>query len=244
MRVTTSGSRTTTQVGSVSYSGQAGFGFNGDRNWTFNNGTSQLPSVHFDRLVPDADGGVLMTWTQQSSTLGSTPQSSLTKVLNGAPVATFSITAAGQMATNDQSTVFFSESGDSVTALDITNGVLKWTLPGKLLFATDDGGVVLQTGFSVVHADANGVLDPNVLVVGGTASYSAIGTFQVAGQAGSVTSVPTSVTSLNQIIAGPWPVPVLGTPARQHQAISIVLREVRQQGICPTGYRKARDAPE
>jgi hypothetical protein len=244
--VNSSGGGATTQVGSVSYSGQAGFGFDGTRNWIFNNGASQLPSIHFDHLVPDADGGLLMTWTQQSSTLGSAPQSSLTKVLNGAPVGTFSITASGNMATNDQGTVFFyqkgnfSPVGDTVTALDILSGVPKWTIPGTLLFATDDGGALIQTGFVVVHADANGVLDQNVLAVGGTASYLAIGTFQVAGQAGSVTSVPTSVTSLNQIIAGAYPVPVLGTPARQHQPINIVLKEVRQQGIVPNGVTESQ----
>jgi len=243
-----SGGSAATQVGSVSYSGQAGFGSDphAPTTWSFNGGASQLPSIAFNEMVPDADGGILMTWTQQSSTLGSASQSSLTKVLNDAPVATFSITASGQMATNDQGTVFFyqkgnfSPVGDSVTALDILSGVPKWTIPGTLLFATDDGGALIQTGFVVVHADANGVLDSNVLAVGGTASYLAIGTFQVAGQAGSVTSVPTSVTSLNQIIAGTYPVPVLGTPARQHQAIGIVLKEVRQQGIVPNGVTESQ----
>jgi hypothetical protein len=49
----------------------------------------------------------------------------------------------GNMATNDQGTVFFTESGDSVTALDIVSGVPKWTLPGTLLLATDDAVIHL-----------------------------------------------------------------------------------------------------
>lgn len=229
IRVNSSGGAATTQVGSISYSGQASIGFSGSPGWTFNNGTSQLPTIHFDQLVPDADGGVLMTWTQQSSTLGSAPQRSLTKVLNDAPVATFSITAAGQMATNDQGTVFFTESGDTVTALDIATGIPKWTLPGKLLSATDDGGVLLQlANFSIVHADADGNLTPDVLAAGGTASFMSVGAFQVNGLGGSVTAVSTDQTTLKQLTAGPWPVPAFGNPATQHQAQGMSASELKE----------------
>jgi hypothetical protein len=238
VRVTSSGGSASTQIGSVSYTGQATLGSGA---WSFNNGASQLPLVFFDKVVPDADGGALMTWAQQSSTPGALPQRSLTKVLNDAPVATHSITAVGDMATNDQGTVFFyqkgnfSPLGDSVTALDIL-GVPKWTIAGTLLFATDDGGVLLQlANFSIVYADANGNLSPDVMATLGTASFMSVGAFQVEGLGGSVTAVPTNSDALSQIMAASWPVPVLGTPARQHQAIGIVLKEVRQQGLLLNG---------
>ncbi len=246
VRLSSSGGSATTQVGSVSFTGQASLGSNGPGGWSFDNGASQLPLVFFDKVVPDADGGALMTWTQQSSTLGALPQRSLTKVLNDAPVAAHSITATGDMATNDQGTVFFyqkgnfSPVGDSVTALDILSGVPKWTIPGTLLFATDDGGAMIQIGFLVVHADANGVLDPDTLAVGDTASYMSTGVFQVAGTGGSITAVPTNSNSLSQLLAGPWPVPVLGTPARQKQGIGIVLKQVLQQGIVPNGVTESK----
>jgi hypothetical protein len=175
--------------------------------------------------VPDADGGMLMSWTQQSSTVGASPQTSLTKVLNDAPVATFSITAAGQMATNDQGTVFFyqkgnfSPIGDSVTALDILTGAPKWTIAGTLLGATDGGGVQLQLAdFSIVYADANGNLAPDVLAAAGRANIMAIGLFQVNGPAGSVTVVPTNLSTLRQLMATPWPVPKFANPQMSRKA--------------------------
>jgi hypothetical protein len=242
VRVTSSGGSAATQIGSISYSGQASLGpgaFNTIQ-WTFNNGASQLPQIRFDQVVPDADGGALITWLQQSSVLGDPFHGFLTKVLNDTPVSSHPLTASGVMATNDQGTVFFSESGVSVTAVDIASGTSKWTIPGTLLFATDDGGAVIQTGFSIVHADSNGVLDPDGLSVGDTASYMATGVFQVAGLGGSITSVPTNSNSLSQLLAGPWPVPVLGTPARQKQGIGIVLKEVLQQGIVPNGVTESK----
>jgi uncharacterized protein (TIGR03437 family) len=242
VRLSSSGGSATTQVGSVSFTGQASLGPNGPGGWSFDNGASQLPLVFFDKVVPDADGGALMTWTQQSSALGAPPQRSLTKVLNDAPVATHSITATGDMATNDQGTVFFyqkgnfSPLGDSVTALDILSGAPKWTIPGTLLAATDDGGALLQlANFSIVYADANGNLSPDVMAALGTASFMAIGVFQVEGLGGSVTAVPTSSDSLSQFVAASWPVPLLGTPARQKQGIGIVLKEVRQEGLLLNG---------
>jgi hypothetical protein len=175
--------------------------------------------------VPDADGGMLMSWTQQSSTVGASPQTSLTKVLNDAPVATFSITAAGQMATNDQGTVFFyqkgnfSPIGDSVTALDILTGAPKWTIAGTLLGATDGGGVQLQLAdFSIVYADANGNLAPDVLAAAGRANIMAIGLFQVNGPFGSVTVVPTNLSTLRQLMATPWPVPKFANPQMSRKA--------------------------
>jgi hypothetical protein len=238
VRVTSSGDSAATQIGSVSYSGQASVepdAFNTIQ-WTFNNGASQLPQIRFDQVVPDADGGALITWLQQSSNLGDPFHSFLTKVLNDTPVSTHPLTASGAMATNDQGTVFFSESGISVTALDIASGALKWTLPGTLLSLTDDGGALLQlANFSIVYADANGNLSPDVMAALGTASFMAIGVFQVEGLGGSVTAVPTSLNSLSQIVAASWPVPVLGTPARQKQGIGVVLKEVHQQGLLLNG---------
>jgi len=83
---------------------------------------------------------MLMSWTQQSSTAALPPQTSLSKVLNDAPVSTHVITASGDMVTNDQGTVFlyqkgnFSPIGDSVTALDIASGgTPKWTIAGPCL---------------------------------------------------------------------------------------------------------------
>lgn len=246
VRVSTSGGSATTQVGSVSYSGQAGFGSDGTRNWIFNNGTSQLPLVFFDKVVPDADGGALMTWSQQSSTLGALPQRSLTKVLDGAPLATFSITADGQMATNDQGIVFFyqkgnfSPIGDSVTALDIASGgIPKWTIAGTLLAATDDGGALIQlANFSIVYADANGNLSPDVMAAMGTASFMSVGAFQVEGLGGSVTAVPTNQTTLRQLTAVPWPVPTFGNPQRARKAKGEKTSELVETGETSgcTGY--------
>jgi hypothetical protein len=244
LRVNSSGSAAT-QVGTVSYTGQGGFGTDPEapRTWSFNSGSAQLPTINWNEIVPDADGGILMSWTQQSSTAGASPQTSLTKVLNDAPVSTHVITASGDMVTNDQGIVFlyqkgnFSPIGDSVTALDIASGgISKWTIAGTLLGATDDGGVLLQLAdFSIVYADANGNLAPDVLAAAGRASFMAIGLFQVNGPAGSVTVVPTNSNILSQLIAGPWPVPKLGTPATARQAINVNLREVRQTGLLLNG---------
>jgi len=241
-----SGGSAATQVGSVSYTGQAGFGSDphAPTTWSFNSGASQLPTINWNEMVPDADGGVLMSWTQQSSNAGASPQTSLTKVLNDAPVATYSITAADQMATNDQGIVFlyhkgdFSPIGDSVTALDVT-GAPKWTIAGTLLGATDDGGVMLQLAdLSIVHADANGNLAPDVLAAADRASFMAIGLFQVNGLAGSVTLVPTNLSALRQLMATPWPVPKFANPQKTLKAQGEKTSEVVETGETAgcTGY--------
>src|SRR6185312_7527614 len=63
----------------------------------------------------------------------------------------------------------------------------------------------------------------------------AIGLFQVNGLAGSVTAVPTNSNILSQLIAGPWPVPNLGTPATAKQPINVSLREFHQSGLLLNG---------
>jgi outer membrane protein assembly factor BamB len=231
VRVTSSGDFAATQIGSISYSGQASVepGAFNTIQWTFNNGASQLPQIRFDQVVPDADGGALITWLQQSSILGDHFHGFLTKVLNDSPVSTQALTASGVMAINDQGTVFFSESGVSVTAVDIASGIPKWTLPGTLLSATDDGGALLQlANFSIVYADANGNLSPDVMAALGTASYMSVGAFQVTGLGGSVTAVSTDQTTLKQLTAVPWPVPAFGNPATQHQAQGISASELKE----------------
>jgi hypothetical protein len=237
LRINSSGSAAT-QVGSVSYTGQAGFGTNPGSStiWSFNSGAAQLPTINWNEMVPDADGGVLMSWTQQSSTAGASPQTSLTKVLNNAPVSTNVITASGDMVTNDQGTVFlyqkgnFSPIGDSVTALDIAGGgIPKWTIPGTLLGATDNGGVLLQlSDFTIRFVDASGNMAPDVLAAADRAALLSVGTFQVNGLAGSVTVVTTNLSSLTPLLAGPWPVPAFGNPATQNQAQSLSASELKE----------------
>jgi hypothetical protein len=242
LRVSSGGSAAT-QVGSVAYSGQAGFGpgpFN-TISWSFNSGASQMPTINFGGMVPTADGGILMSWGGQlSSTPGSSPQGELSKILHDGLVATFPSNSGGDdMATNDQDTVFSDASGNTVQAVDMLTGTLKWTVPGELIAATDDGGVLVLLNFQVRYVDANGSMSPDALPVPGKASMVSFGIFQATGPAGSVALIPTNSNILSQLIAGPWPIPKLGTPASAQQAINVNLREVRQQGIVPNNVQES-----
>jgi hypothetical protein len=231
LRVSSGGSAAT-QVGSVAYSGQAGFGpgpFN-TISWSFNSGASQMPTINFGGMVPTADGGILMSWGGQlSSTPGSSPQGELSKILHDGLVATFPSNSGGDdMATNDQDTVFSDASGNTVQAVDMLTGTLKWTVPGELIAATDDGGVLVLLNFQVRYVDANGSMSPDALPVPGKASMVSFGIFQATGPVGSVALIPTNSSVLSKLAAAPWAVPAFGNPATQNQAQSISASELKE----------------
>ena len=248
VRLNSSGSATITEISSTSYSGSASdTSSDFSDNWVFNDGSSQLPALEFDKVVPNADGGAIMTWGRRSTVPGDPFQGFITNVVNDAPStsalpfqgAVNSFGGFGDLAANDQGTVFF-DGLNSVTAFDITSGSPKWTIGGNLLAATDDGGALISSDSSVHAADASGNLSADSLMVGGTPSYLAEGMFLQSGPAGgSIQGEPTDSDQLTKILAGPWPVPVLGTPVAQVGAIPIQLKEVAEPithdpGIVPT----------
>src|SRR6185437_9049091 len=209
VRLNTNGPLATTEVASTSYSGKADdrdTGIIGLNDWVFNDGNSQLPALDFDRVVPNADGGAVMTWGQRSSVLGSSFQGFITNVVNDAPStsalpfqgAVDSFNGFGDLATNDQGTVFIDSFGHSVTAFDISSGTPKWAIGGSLMAATDDGGILIGLPDSSVRAaDASGNLSTDSLILGGRPAYLAEGMFLQSGPAGG--SIQAATTSSNQL---------------------------------------------
>lgn len=220
LRLTPSGQIATTPFGSVSFSGQAAMstGFETFQ-WTLNGGASRLPGIGAIGVVPHPDGGVLLQWLQGSSTAGDPNQVFLTTVQNDSQVATNPLPSSvfGDMATNDQGTVFFDGLGTSVTALDIATGNPKWTIPGRLIAATDDGGGLISNAGSIHSVDQNGTAGTDSLPVNGSATYMAEGTVVQNGPGGSEQLVRTSSPQLISFLASPWALPVGADPSSTYR---------------------------
>ncbi|HET6843540.1 MAG TPA: IPT/TIG domain-containing protein [Candidatus Angelobacter sp.] len=257
-RITQVGQVVTTQLGSVSYSGTAKMSASGFTvQWAFtdtNGNAAQLPAVDFDEVIPNADGGALVTWAQRLSAPGTPFQGFFTNIVNNAPVlnsplpfpgSTF-FSAFGNMAVNDQGTMFLDHFGLSVTAFDLGTGNLKWSVPGSLVVLSDDGGAfikdsILSQSGSVQAVDLNGNPGTDSLILGNFATYMAEGMFEQNGPNGSIQGVSSESDQLNKVMAGPWPVPGLGTPLNEAQAIDVNLKEVRQQDLIPGGVRETEN---
>ncbi len=226
VRLNSSGPVATTQIAAISYSGDAGFTSNGfTPQWTFNHGNSQLPALHFDRVVPNADGGVLMTWAQSSQVQGDAFHGFISNIVSDSPASTNPLpfpgtvgffNGFGNLATNDLGTVFFDNSG-TLTAFDIPSGTPKWTVPGRLIAATDDGGALINNTGSVQPVDANGIVGTATLPIG-SASYASEGMFVQNSPSGAVQGVPSNSPDLTKTLAGPWPVPGFANPQQNFKA--------------------------
>jgi hypothetical protein len=219
VRLNSTGPVATTQIATASYSGNAGFTSSGFTvQWTFNDGNSQLPALHFDRVVPNADGGVLMTWAQSSQVPGDAFHGFISSIVNDSPVSTNPLpfpgtvgffNGFGSIATNDQGTAFF-DAFPSVTAIDIATGNPKWSAPGTLTAATDNGGAIVNNGGFLQSVDQNGTVGSDSLFVGRSASYLAPGKFFVS--FGSVGILPTDSFEFSATLADPWPIAETADP--------------------------------
>lgn len=233
-KITPDGSVEHILVGSVSWSGEAGFGnaaFGGPPgaiNWTFDSGASQLPQAFFTTIAPDGDGGLLFAWGGRSSALNAPQEFQLTRLVDGSPTYTVPVAAnvlsaftGGGLATNDQGTAFFSNLGwnsPTVTAINVDDGTIKWSTNAiRALAATDDGGVIAAGQLGLQSVDASGAsvatlqnLFPD--------SYLDPGLFLVEGDFGSREVVSTSLAtvSFDAAISGGFPVNS-GNTANQNQ---------------------------
>lgn len=246
VRLNANGPTATTQVGSVSYSGKAGYSGNGPfaalAPWSFNNGNAQLPTIDFDTVTPNAEGGAVVPWGERSSLLGDTVHVLLTNILNDAPVSTNELpfetnggfNGFGNTATNDRGTLFFDFLGRSVSAVDISTGTPKWSLPGSLVAATDDGGAIIQNGGSLFYADESGNPGSDNLPIGSGVSYIAEGMFLQNGPAGSIQGIPTNSDQLTKLLAVPWSVPVFSNPQQNFKAKGEKITQLSQTDL-PAG---------
>jgi hypothetical protein len=179
-RLLADGTPSTTQIDTITFSGSAALqpGPFSTIEWTFNDGTSQLPNIFFDQTVPDGHGGMLITWGKKTSDPADLGHNFLSSIVSGSVASTVPSQLGGHLATNGQGTVFFDNSGRSVDAVDPTTGAAKWSVAGGLIAATSDGGLLIENSdFAVQHIDANGVPGPEVLPTWDTPSYMEPGDF-------------------------------------------------------------------
>jgi hypothetical protein len=229
VRLNSSGPVATTQIASTSYSGQASY----SGGFTFNNGASQLPLVHFDKVTPNADGGVVVTWAQRSSVLGDTFKGFITNIVNDSPTTNQlppaftgvveSFNGFGNIATNNQGTAFFDAS--PVMAIDIATGIPKWSVPGTLTAATDDGGAIVNNAGFLQAADQNGAVGSDSLFVGSSVNYLAPGKFFQFVSFGSVGILQTGPTQLMATLADPWPIADTADPQQTYRAATFTVQK-------------------
>jgi len=232
-RVNATGFVTNTQLAATSYSGQADFSASGFiSNWILGNGTAQLPIVDFDKVVPNADGGALVTWGQRSSTLNDPFHAFMTNVVDDSPVSTAALPFNGEvgsfggfgdMATNNQGMVFFNGS-TNVTTIDIASGNPLWSVPGSLIAATPDNGALVNSGGSLVAVDQNGIPGSDSIPVG-RVSYLSPGKFYQYASFGSVQVLETDSSQLTSSLADPWPVASTADPQQDYRATGFAVKK-------------------
>jgi len=132
------GSAQTFSLGGVSHTAQASYDRFGGGGINFTDGAR--PSVGASTIVPDGNGGVLVTWT--SSEFG-TSATHLSEYSGGSMVQMPDIN--GNIVATSEDRVFISD-GTNISAYSVPSGQPVWSIPaGQVWSATNTGGLVVNT---------------------------------------------------------------------------------------------------
>lgn len=132
------GSVQTFSLGGVSHTGKASYNRFGGGGINFNDGAQ--PGVGASTIVPDGNGGVLVTW--RSAEFNPAP-THLSEYSGGSVVQMPDIN--GNIVATSEDRVFISD-GSNISAYNVPVGDLAWSIPaGQVWSATTDGGLVVNT---------------------------------------------------------------------------------------------------
>jgi hypothetical protein len=132
------GSAQSFSLGGVAHTGKASYNRFGGGGINFNDGAQ--PGVGASTIVPDGNGGVLVTW--RSAEFNPAP-THVSEYSSGGVVQMPDIN--GDIVATSEDRVFISE-GPNISAYNVPGGDLAWSIPeGQVWSATTDGGLVVNT---------------------------------------------------------------------------------------------------
>jgi hypothetical protein len=227
------GSAQTFSLGGVSHTGKASYNRFGGGGINFNDGAQ--PGVGASTIVPDGNGGVLVTW--RSAEFNPAP-THLSEYSSGSVVQMPDIN--GDIVATSEDRVFISQ-GPNISAYNVPAGDLAWSIPaGQVWSATTDGGLVVNT------ADTDFTFEPSTLTafdgngqpVGTTVSLPNDGASPVTEEAALVGN---DFGAMSLFAMTPFPPNGLGcalpncNPQQQQAAKPGEFRSVQAAGQCKDG---------